>query len=249
MKYSLQRNICANSPIIYGFIWSIATLAAGIIFSKWSSIDIRVSELFYDATKGIWPMASSTAFELFRMSLWYMADGSFLACFALLCLRIVSPLFRRVRWESLGFYILTYAVGPGLLVNVYLKEFWGRARPNQILQFGGNKFFTPALEMTSQCQHNCSFVAGEGSAFACISISLFFIMKPRLEKLNVRVMLAVIFVLAIVGSMMRVGFGGHFFSDVVFSWLLMALVVGLMDWIFRLFHLDYKVRPEHCLSR
>lgn len=249
MNRSLRLNIFAKSTVIYKFIWSIATLASGIIFSKWSSIDIRASELFYNATKGIWPMASSTAFELFRMSLWYMADGSFLACFALLCLRIVSPLFRRVRWESLVFYILTYAVGPGLLVNVYLKEFWGRARPNQILQFGGDKFFTPALEMASQCQHNCSFVAGEGSAFACASISLLFIIEPRLNKLHVRVMFAAIFVLAIVGSMMRIGFGGHFFSDVVFSWLLMALVVGLMDWIFRLFHLDYKVRPEQRLSR
>ncbi len=41
------------------------------------------------------------------------------------------------------FLLLTLALGPGLLVNGFLKSHWGRARPSEVSAFGGAaEFFT-----------------------------------------------------------------------------------------------------------
>ena len=39
--------------------------------------------------------------------------------------------------------VLTIALGPGLLVNGILKDYWGRPRPAEISNFGGDKEFRP----------------------------------------------------------------------------------------------------------
>ncbi len=47
------------------------------------------------------------------------------------------------------------AIGPGLVVNTLLKDHWGRARPHQILEFGGTAHFSPAVLISDQCARNC----------------------------------------------------------------------------------------------
>ena len=50
-----------------------------------------------------------------------------------------------------------------IVVNVILKNTWGRARPNDILQLGGNQIFTPWYQISDSCITNCSFVSGDAS--------------------------------------------------------------------------------------
>ena len=58
-----------------------------------------------------------------------------------------------------------------LLAHGVLKENWGRARPVQVSQFGGEASFTPPWQPTSECRRNCSFVSGHaGTGFALITL-------------------------------------------------------------------------------
>src|SRR5690606_38611793 len=70
--------------------------------------------------------------------------------------RILS--FDGRRWI---FLFLALAIGPGLVANTVFKDHWGRARPREITQFGGEAHFSPPLVLSDQCRRNCSFVAGD----------------------------------------------------------------------------------------
>jgi lipid A 4'-phosphatase len=39
--------------------------------------------------------------------------------------------------------VLTTVIGAGLLVNAVLKQYWGRPRPDQTIEFGGNWEYRP----------------------------------------------------------------------------------------------------------
>lgn len=105
----------------------------------------------------------------------------------------------------------SFALGPGLIVNALLKEHYGRARPVQVENFGGQAHFTPALQIADQCHHNCSFTAGDPSVgFALICFALLF---PRHGKVLTSFSLLVGAAL----GLMRIAQGGHFLSDVLFT--------------------------------
>ncbi|MEI9804295.1 MAG: hypothetical protein WDN48_07260 [Pseudolabrys sp.] len=53
------------------------------------------------------------------------------------------------------------ALGPGLAVNVLLKDHWGRPRPIDVTQFGGMDKFVPWWDPRGACPNNCSFVSGD----------------------------------------------------------------------------------------
>ena len=106
-----------------------------------------------------------------------------------------------------------------ILINILLKGFWGRSRPNDVLQFGGSDFFTPWFKFGESCISNCSFVSGDSSV-GFMLITLYFITKK-----NIYCYLALIF-----GSLfgfVRIIAGGHFLSDIIFS----NIVVIMSVWV------------------
>lgn len=119
--------------------------------------------------------------------------------------------------------LCVYAIGSGLAVSL-LKEVVGRARPEDTIPFGGSAPYTVPWQLADACARNCSFPSGEaGSAAAmlsCVMLAPPSIRKPLFWSLAP---------VAIVFSMLRVAFGKHFASDVVVSWLLVALV-AVVSW-------------------
>jgi len=124
-------------------------------------------------------------------------------------LGVVPTRLKRWRRPAL-FVMLALVVGPGLLVNSVFKEQWGRARPSQIQEFGGKAEFTPAWVITDQCEKNCSFVSGHASVGFVLLVFAFISRRPGLW-----------FAIGISAGgllgFMRMGQGGHFLSDVIFS--------------------------------
>jgi lipid A 4'-phosphatase len=119
------------------------------------------------------------------------------------------------------FVTLTIALGAGLVTNVIFKDSWGRARPSQVMEFGGTKQFSPPFMRSTQCDKNCSFVSGDASLAASF---LAFAMIARRNRLRWWVGLSSF--TAIVG-LMRMGRGSHFLSDVVFA-ILFTLMIMLV---------------------
>ncbi len=206
-----------------------ALAAAAIVFSVFPAIDLQVSALFFDQAHRIWPQAGPTSTEWARNVLNGVAWGIFAGAVAVSLATIVLPLIRRKgqpAWSAgihaIVFICLCYAIGPGLLTNAGLKNHWGRARPNTVVEFGGKRLFTPALVPASQCPSNCSFVSGEGTlGFISASPSILLDGNARWAMLG-----AGAFVGVALGAV-RVMQGAHFLSDVVFS----ALVAWFAAWL------------------
>lgn len=119
----------------------------------------------------------------------------------------------------------TMFLGPILIVNGIFKSFWGRARPSDVVQFGGDKLFTPPLEISDQCQWDCSFMSGHTAvAFWTLSLAL---LAPRKYR---SLAISVVLVFGTAMAVVRIGQGAHFFSDVLFS----ALVnIALVLWVYK----------------
>ncbi len=116
-----------------------------------------------------------------------------------------------------GYLLLVALVGPMFLVNTVFKDNWGRARPSQIEQFGGDKQFTRAAVPADQCQKNCSFVSGHASV-GFYFLTLAFVW-PRRRALWLTLGTGLGFGIGLV----RIVQGGHFLSDVVFSGIVVYL--------------------------
>lgn len=152
---------------------------------------------------------------------------------------IVSFLTPRLRsTRSLGaFLALALIIGPGLLVNAVLKEHYGRPRPREVVEFGGDRQFLPLGEPTFD---------GRGKSFPSGHASMgFFWFVPGLYFWSRRRRMAWgFFGLALLhGGLMgfgRLAQGAHWPSDILWS----AGIVYLSSWILdRVLHFRPTSRP------
>ena len=104
------------------------------------------------------------------------------------------------------------ALGVIGLVNLVFKNMWGRVRPNDLRDFGGDGSFTPWYELSNICDLNCSFVSGDSSV-GFLLIIFFFLIKKKSY-----LFIALLFGFSL--GLIRIMEGGHFLSDVLFSCLL-----------------------------
>src|SRR5262245_28452341 len=110
------------------------------------------------------------------------------------------------------FLAICIAVGPGLVANAVFKDHWGRARPKQVVEFGGSTTFTPPLIPTNQCTNNCSFVSGEAA-----SIFMPFYAAALILPQWASIALISGTFLGLAAGLVRISQGAHFLSDVIFA--------------------------------
>ncbi len=143
------------------------------------------------------------------------------------------------RWRMPAAAIaLAFILGPGLLVNVVLKDHWGRPRPRQIEQFGGKEAFQPFYKpsfIESDDNHK-SFPSGH------VTMGFFFLvlaLVARREGYDTLCWGSVIFAvgLGVLLAMTRIAQGGHFLSDTILAAVLM--------WFVALFSVRVVYGPSH----
>ena len=181
------------------------------IFGYFPQIDLAVSSWFYD---GQWFGRQGILWTIRN----FYYDFSILVPVLLLVLLVLSFIKRtQVPRKVYGFFVALAIIAPIGLVNMVLKEYWGRARPSNVVEFGGDKLFTPAqIFPVDQCDHNCSFVSGEGSG--CFMLLLLALtMFGGTAKRDVAIC-----ALILPMGFLRVVAGGHFLSDVLGSFLVVA---------------------------
>lgn len=219
----------ANEPWPRRFPWLgpitiliAVTLVLSALFLAVPGLDLWFSRQFYDAEIGF-PASRVPAFVWLRWLseaiIWVIAGILLLS----VLFKLILPRRRSlVPVRTTLFLSGTLALGPGLLVNGLLKSFWGRPRPVEITEFGGEHPFVSAWHMSDFCATNCSFVSGEAS-FGIWLLALAFVVRPRLRT----AVLVGAGVLAFIFSINRIAFGGHFLSDVLISWALTLLIIAL----------------------
>lgn len=202
--------------------WLALTVAVGVVlgilFLTWPEIDLYAAGLFH--ADGKFLLQDSWLIWLFKRIL---RPGITIVTVVLVLWVIGRAIFERPRklqtLKPLAFIALCLALGPGLLVNGVLKENWGRARPKQIVEFAGNKQFTPPLVITDQCNRNCSFVSGDASfAFAALSLAM---LAGRRRRAWVVAALG----FGLVIGVFRMTVGAHFLSDVLFAGVFTTLTI------------------------
>jgi lipid A 4'-phosphatase len=191
-----------------------------ILLQFYPNIDLYISQQFYNPTSGFVLKHHIIARILFS-SVPVMISVIVASCIAILLINYFKhPRYAdRIPNRHVLYILLTIAVGPGLVVNSILKESMGRARPSQIEAFKGSKDFSSAWRMSDQCESNCSFPSGHAAA-AFYLTALAFIIPPRYS-------LYVYLFGMLYGSMLalvRIGQGGHFFSDTVSSLLIVLAI-------------------------
>ena len=96
-----------------------------------------------------------------------------------------------------------------IFVNLILKNFWGRARPNDVFELDGKESFSPWFEITNACETNCSFVSGDASVG--FSIIVLYLITKKI------IFLYASFIAGLALGLIRIMAGGHFLSDIFFA--------------------------------
>lgn len=199
----------------------IFLLAGGILslalFALWPQLDLDAAAFFYRSGQFIGGTPTGDGFR----RLFYDAP------YVLLAALLIAALARKMGWIARGpngravvFLLATLALGPGLLVNGVLKEISHRPRPEQTKDFGGPWVFQPYDSFAGQCRKNCSFVSGE-AATAAWTLAPALLAPPPARVAAVAA--AVLFTLAT--GLLRMAFGGHYLSDVLFGALFSFVIV------------------------
>lgn len=199
-----------------------ATIAAAVLFLGFPALDLAVSHEVSLGGRRFLLSDVPAARAVNAAMPWVVGTtvAAILLAAAVVALR--RRPFRGLDGRRVAFLVLSFATGPGLLVNLLLKEYWGRARPNDIVDFGGTALFTPALLPADQCPTNCSFVSGDVAiAFAYVALAL--VLPLRWRPLGVAAALA----LGTGIAALRVLQGAHFLSDVVFAALFTLLPIAV----------------------
>ena len=239
------------SGIGAGLLWfaiAFLVLSGGSVLLP--GIDLWTSSFFYRPGEGFF-LADWPLFRLIHGGLPYAVGGLIAALLLLLATTIVR---RRAIFgidaRAAAFLLVALALGPGLTVNTIFKDHWGRARPAQIVEFGGEKKFGRAFVPSDQCGRNCSFPAGDPSIGFYLVSAAFLLHAPQQRRRGV---IAAISLGAAVG-VVRMAQGGHFLSDVIasgflvygISWLLHRVLV-INDGIGALLAASH--RPSPALQR
>lgn len=202
-----------------------------VLFYHQGQLDIDISNSFFtrtacastltDAVCGVFPYRGDELLRLLRQFLFHVPT---IAALLLVWLLVRALLPRgggrdlaKARQYSLS--LLALVIGPYILVNLLLKSFSGRPRPDDTALFGGPHTFMPAGSFAGQCDNNCSFVSGEAAGAGWVAC-----LVPLLPARLRPVLAPPILVVCAVTPALRIAFGGHYFSDVVLGWLSSVVV-------------------------
>ena len=200
-------------------------IAASLLFYAFPELDIRFSMFFYEPASGFY-LADAPFCRWFYASIEIASIAwGVLAGLLLVVLRVRKKNLFGLSTRHLIYLLAALAIGPGLIVNLLFKDNWGRARPYDVIEFGGTAAFTPAFVISSECHKNCAFVSGH-AAMGFYFIAFGFLFKRRRSLV---VLLAGIY--GTVVGMVRIIQGGHFLSDVVLAFFITYAVSAVLYWI------------------
>jgi lipid A 4'-phosphatase len=193
--------------------------ASTLLFLLFPGIDIAISRLFFNQgfylSRQWWTMFMHDSMGYFLC----------LSLASVVALYLWNKLTKRsvcgVDGKRIAYLFLVLILGAGVIVNVALKDNFGRARPRDIVEFGGVEHYTPPFVISGQCTKNCSFSSGE-AAGGFFSLALALALSRRRA-----VFAAAVGVGAIV-SFCRIASGAHFFSDTVVSFFVMLIVADVL---------------------
>jgi len=209
--------------------WLLPLIAFGL-FTIWSvPWDLAVARFFHshpEFGEGDW---ASLAFNDGVYPAWLVVIGAAIV----LVLSFFKPQLIPYRRGAV-LLLLLLAIGPGLITHTLLKDHWGRPRPRQTIEFGGNQpyrayyepyFSNPETSKSFPCGH-CSM----GFFFFGVAI----LGMAYRKKVLFAIGMALAWGMGIFLGLARMAQEGHFLSDVIASALILWLTaLGLAYLLFK----------------
>jgi len=172
-------------------------------------------------TQQPWPM-------IYRLA---PIPGLLLGCAALIIFA-AGYLFssvKKYRREAL-FIVLFLALGPGLIVNVVLKNHLGRPRPQELAEFGGQYQFVQFWQRGT-AGGNSSFPSGHAAIAFSLMAPWFFLHRKKPRPARLFLYAGILFGLLVgVGRIMQ---GAHFPSDILWAGGLVYLIGATLSCFFQ----------------
>lgn len=200
------------------YFW-LLFLVSSLIFVSFPQIDLDIASLFFNGKS--FPLNGSWVEGIL-----YHSVRPLIIIFALSSIAIFIYNYVKkknllgINSKAMLFIILFLTIAPALIVNATLKENWGRARPAQTINFGGQKDFTPAFIPSNQDGY--SFSSGHtAAAFSLLGFAL-------LAKRRKRLFISLVLVYGTLISIARMAAGGHFLSDVVTSFFIVYISTHIL---------------------
>lgn len=215
-----SEEYCRKYLIIGVFI---ATIIFSLLFYFFPQIDINFSNLFFTGNREF--IMSNHPLGVFYSKI--IMKMLVFICIALGVAYLAGEFMKKpvlgLTRRRVIFIALSISLTAGLVTNAVLKNNWGRARPRDVVQFGGDLKFSPACAISDQCHKNCSFVSGDTSfafSFFCL------VLLVRRRKLLIG---SGFFLFASSVGLMRVLRGAHFLSDVVLAGFYTVFIILLLE--------------------
>lgn len=209
----------------------IAVPMAGLVLAtaliRWFGVDLGLARWLHGAegyrsvTEGGWGIA----YHFSVVPGWVLAVGALLVLLAgLRCARA------RRHWRGAALLVAALALGPGVLVNVILKDHTGRPRPYELQDWGGPYAYREAFDFGTPGEGH-AFPSGH-AAMGFYLLTPFFVCWAGRRRCAWWALAAGSAFGAAVG-LMRMMQGGHFLSDVLWAWGVVYLVGWGLWWVFR----------------
>ena len=214
---SLKKVLIVNTLFFFFFV---------LFFILFPKFDIFFSKLFFFEEKFI-----SDKYVFIRSLRSFLKDSMIVISIVSFLLIMVNFFFKKKKKPILkprtNLILIGFIVGPvigcGLIANFYFKDNWGRARPINIQEFGGEKIYTQPFIISDQCERNCSWISGEASAAFSFITGTIILKSPIFFLLNI--------IFGIIVSFCRIAMGGHFLSDNIFAMIFMIYLAILYKYL------------------
>ncbi len=219
----------SNSTSLPVYAWALPILALAAIAYFTPMLDIAISSHFFDREQGYFP--SAPIYELIRQ--WGVIPAMIVAVVASLFFALTYVIKRWSRWRPYALLlILPMALGAGVITHGIFKDHWGRPRPRQVENFGGENPYRPFYkpDWSWEIRQLKSFPCGH-----CTMGFYFFAVALLFRRLGYKwlYVISLLFALALGTALgiARIAQGGHFFSDVLAAALVMWLTAAACDWL------------------
>jgi membrane-associated phospholipid phosphatase len=208
--------------------WKIPLIFFLVLLPFSAGIDLAIARFFVGETGRF--QAPAWCWTVYRYGL-RPGQCLFIVSNALL---IIGILIRKKGvWNSALYISLTLFIGSGVIGHGVLKRFWQRPRPKQITLFGSTYPFCPIYTryVGPADRHLRSLPSGHAT-MGFYFFSLYFLGR-RTKKSWLKI-LGLIAACTMGGllSWIRLYQGGHYFSDIVTSALIMWLTAYFLDRLF-----------------
>jgi len=200
------------------FLSMVVSITLMIFVTAGPSIDIYLSGIFYYGNGQFLLQSFYVVTIIFRKVLLPII---IIYIFFLPILSLILPISKiyfgyHFKIREIVFIWVSGFINLLIVVNLFFKNLWGRARPNDILELGGKENFSYWYEISTSCERNCSFVSGDASVGFSL-ICIYFLTKK----------IFFFWASLLIGSsigIIRMMEGGHFFSDIVMAMILIFLL-------------------------